>query len=155
MSAIAINTLAIHTVVDGLVSLGMFCLSTRQFTGMRTGNWLLVPLPLKHFLTAFHLGVIPILDLEPRCSFCHIVPVPSLRHNSFQIQLADTFKQRGSAVLNVFDVPHPGIMELRHQPPEFVLAVCQSLCPDVLAVSHQEIECKETRMAPVREQIVE
>ena len=41
---ITINNLATHTVVDGLVSLGMFCLGTRKITGMPTGGRLLVAL---------------------------------------------------------------------------------------------------------------
>jgi hypothetical protein len=58
-------------------------------------------------------------------------------------------------MLGVFNVPHSGIRDLRHQTPEFVLAVRQSLCPDVLAISHQQIECKEARMELVGEQIIE
>ena len=44
---------------------------------------------------------------------------------------------------------------LRQQTAEFVLAVCQSLRPQVLAVSHQQIEREEARLTPVKEQVIE
>jgi hypothetical protein len=38
---------------------------------------------------------------------------------------------------------------------EFVLAVCQSFSPQVFTIGHQQIECEETGLAAVKEQIIE
>ena|ERR1700730_9313274 len=78
-----------------------------------------------------------------------------LRNNPFQVQFADPLKQRPTMLLDVFDVLHSGFRHLRQQTTEFVLAVCQSFRPQVLAVSHQQIECEEARLAPMKEQVIE
>jgi hypothetical protein len=136
----------------------MFRLQTRQLTGVPARDRFPVAFALKQFLATFHLGVASILDLEPRRPLClrRVRPGAMLCHDPFQIQFADALKQRLASLLDVLDVSHPrSRADQRQQPPQFMLSVCQSLCPQILPIRHQQIEREEARLTLAKEEIAE
>ena len=114
-------------------------------------------LALKEFFTSFHLGITLVLNLEPRRLLWlrDVRPKAMLGHDSFQVHLADMLEQRRPVLGHMFDVSHSGCRNLGQKTPEFVLSVCQSLRPQILAVTHQQVERKEAGFAPMKEQVTE
>ena len=111
--------------------------------------------PLEQFLAALHLGIISILDLEPRgalvvygARLCFAtIPSRSVSHT-----------RRNNAVpkcsmwsaYRSLDVGRPVSKRLK-----LVLAICEPLRPNILAVIHQKIEGIEAGLAAMKEQIAE
>jgi hypothetical protein len=106
---------------------GILHLSTRQLTTVPASDRFLMAFALEQLLAACHLGVISILDLEPRRSLSRVRSEAMLGHDALKIHLAHTLKQRRAVLLDVFDVTHSGRRHFGKQTPEFVLAVFQSL----------------------------
>src|SRR5713101_6823613 len=52
-------------------------------------------------------------------------------------------------------ITHAGFRNLRHQTPEFMFAVYQFFRPQILAISHQQVECEETRLTAMKKQVAE
>ena len=114
-------------------------------------------LPVKQLFASFHLGIFRVFDLEPGCSFSFrdVGSEGMFGNDTFKIHFAHTLEQRCTVLLNVIGVSHPGCRSLGQKTPEFVLSVCQSFRPQVLAVTHQQVERKEAGITPVKKQVTE
>ena len=118
---------------------------------------LLVAFTLKQLLPTFHLRVVPVFDLEPRRlqGLRDVRSVAMLRNDAFQVHFADLLKQRLPVLLDVFHVLHSGFRHLQQQTAEFVFAVCQSFRVQILAISHQQVECEKARLTAMKQQVTE
>jgi hypothetical protein len=70
---------------------------------MPAWNWFLVSFALEQLLTARHLRVFPISNLEPGAIFtiCNVWAGLLFGHYAFQVQLAHSLKQTGPGTVNV------------------------------------------------------
>ena len=115
---------------------------------MPTRNRLTVALTFKQFLSAVLLRIFPIQNLEPSAAFslCDVRPKLLFGNDAFQIQFADSLKQRSSRTVCVIRISQRkrgrGLCE---QPPKLLFAVYQALSPQIFSVTDQQIECKEAR----------
>jgi hypothetical protein len=72
------------------------CFTARQRAGVPARNWLLVPLPLKEFLSSNHLRIASIPNVEPRSLLGIVRRSPVFRDNALQIQLASLVEEGNS-----------------------------------------------------------
>src|SRR5215472_188119 len=97
---------------------------------MPSRHGLLVPFTFEQFLTAQHLRIFPITDLEP-CATLSIRDVRAefvLGHNTFQVQLADPIKKFRPVGVYVVRVSQPGLIgHPSQQPPQLLLAIREPL----------------------------
>ncbi len=107
-------------------------------------------LTFKQFFSAVLLRIFPIQNLEPRTllSFCDVRSRFLLGNDALQVQFADSLKQGSPAAVNVFGIFQQRIRCPCQQPPKFLLAVQQSLSPQIFPFTGQQIECKEARRVP-------
>ena len=102
----------------------------------------------KQLLSALHLRVLPIDDLEPSAALpvCDVRAGFVLGYDTLQIQFTNTLKQGSPGSLYVLRISQRkrgrGLCE---QPPKLLFAVYQALSPQIFSVTDQQIECKEAR----------
>src|SRR5207247_3339546 len=111
----------------------------------------------KQFLSAILLRISPIQNLEPSAvlSLCDVRCRFVLGNDAFQVQFADSLKQRCPAAVNVLSIFQQRIRRPCQQPPKFLLPIQQSLSSQILPVG-QQIECeKARRVSTAKHQIFE
>ena len=118
---------------------GILHLRTSQLTRMPASDRFLMAFALEQFLAALHLGVVTILNLEPRCALRRVRREAVLGYDALKIHLAHTLKQRLTVLLDVVRVPHTRFRNLRHETPKLLFAVCQFLRPQIFAISSPRV----------------
>ena len=105
---------------------------------MPSRHGFLVPFPLKQLFSPHPLGILPVADLQPGCTWQVGINF-SLCHYTFEIALADKMEQLLTHALNVITVQQTFTVRW-DQATQLILPIRQRQTAQVLAVAIEQIK---------------